>query len=123
MREDEFEGRPELSKKRATVLLIEGFLGFVVIGLLITSNAILLIDAQVGQEARDQIVDCTTPEGECAQRNQKATGEILQKIYQDGIDRETITRSVIIAAVACAKDPKNVTYEQVEKCVKDLTNG
>jgi hypothetical protein len=72
-----------------------------------------------GKQTRDRIADCTTPGGECYQEGQKRTGEAIQILYEQGIAREKITRTVVRLAAACADKPGSQTAQEILLCIEE----
>lgn len=52
------------------------------------------------------LVDCTTPKGECAERQQKQTAEVLKQIARHDE-----------ASTFCANKPEIKTLEQMRACI------
>lgn len=100
----ERDRHPELSKKKLIIDYFTIFLGVLATITLFTLLILVYQTLHAGQDARDQILDCTIPEGKCYLESQRRTGEALIAINEDGIRREVITRNTIIAAAACAKE-------------------
>ena len=61
------------------------------------------------QATLDLIRDCTQPEGECYQRSQDSTAEVVDNI---GL--------LSTYAAACADQPEQQTAEEIRACVLDL---
>lgn len=124
MLEDEFEGRPELVKKRARAFMLERFLiGIVAMYMLFTSSVVTVLavngymDRQTGNTTLEELVSCTSPEGECYQRGQENQAKAVQALIQASSDRHEVTREIVIAAAACAQD--NDTVREIRACVDD----
>jgi hypothetical protein len=63
-------------------------LQWLVIALLVVVIPLVVIDVWIAVENKrtgDAIIDCTTPEGDCFQRNQTRTGEVIQRILDGQI--------------------------------------
>lgn len=121
---DEFEGRPELVKKRARAFMLERFLiGIVAMYMLFTSSVVTVLavngymDRQTGNTTLEELVSCTSPEGECYQRGQENQAKAVQALIQASSDRHEVTREIVIAAAACAQD--NDTVREIRACVDD----
>lgn len=116
---DEFEGRPELVKKRARTYMAQRLFAGIIGLFIIVSMTLLVVNAIEATKTRAALVDCTTPAGQCYQEGQKRTAKVVEQLYQQGLDRENITREIIVIAAGCAADPENTTIESIEDCVNE----
>ena len=115
--EDEFEGRPDLVKKRARAFMFQrAFVAFLA-AFMVVSTTLLVVNAVQGFETRGTLLDCTTPDGGCYQDSQERSAEILRRVYEDGLAREAITRQIIVLASACAGDREHHNIDEIERCV------
>jgi len=114
---DEFTDRPNLDKKRVIVDWIGEFFRFATLLVVLISLGILIIQGQTGEEARDRLISCTTPEGKCYQNSQENTAKAIAQIFQDGVNREVVTRETILAAAACAQ--RFETFDAIKVCVEN----
>lgn len=119
MSTDEFEADPELLRKRAHSILVRNLLIAALILYMVTSLGFNSWNAIQGTKARAELLDCTTTQGKCFQRNQKQSGEIVQKI----VDEIVTTRHVSVLAAACSTDPalRDLTHAEridaIDLCV------
>jgi hypothetical protein len=119
---DEFEGRPELIKKRARTIFLRNTAIAAVLLYMLFSSGISTWSAITGYSARHQLLDCTTSEGECFQRNQADTGDLVQAI----VDEIVTTQHVSILAAGCSTDPTVVNdsmakaerIDAIDTCVR-----
>lgn len=111
----EFEDRPYLNRKRVIVLFVDGMFKFLVVVFFVVSMVLLLQNAKNGADARNRLLDCTTPEGTCFNEGQQRTAEAVKGIDSDGQDREKITRFTIIATQSCGK--VYVSLKDIQACV------
>ncbi len=104
---DEHYDRPDLVKKRTRVIIMDRlWRTFLSVVMLITIG-ILIYDVTVAAATREKIADCTTPNGECYQRGEERTGEVL-------IDVGEIVR----LTMACADKAGVQTEEEIQRCVE-----
>lgn len=115
---DEHNNREELIKQRGRVVLAERSLKLILALLILICLIFLVWDTYIGHQQRALLVDCTTEGGECYEEGQKRTAEFLEQVFQQGIDREQITRKIVIIASACADRPEVNTIQEVERCVE-----
>lgn len=114
--ENEFTDRPDLIKARArTLIATRLFIGFVVT-VLIAALAIMTINALVSFNTRATLVDCTIPEGQCYQRGQQQTANVVQQLIDANELDEVATRRIVILAAACVEQG-NSTAEEIQACV------
>lgn len=120
-REDEFDGRPELIQMRGRAILLQRIAVAVLVVYIIATLTLLAVNAIQSFQTRSALLDCTQPSGECFKDSQERSGAIIQDLidalHKEGLDREMVTRQIVIAAAACADDPGNDTVEQIEACV------
>jgi hypothetical protein len=107
------------TKKRARLIFWQWFTGGILLLWLVASTTLSLIAALEAHNARDQIVSCVIPDGECYEQNQKRTGHVVEELLEDGIQRETVTRATIIASVWCDEQPDVEGLAELEACVKN----
>lgn len=107
-------------KRKRWFLQARGLLGFLIIlalvaAMLVTSllaynidhrgrsNSPVLREIRTGNQI---LIDCTTPGHDCYEQGQQRTGEAIVRLNQ-----------IIVLASYCAKQPGNVTVEQIQACV------
>jgi hypothetical protein len=112
-------GEVKITKKRARLIFWQWFAGGILLLWLIVTTTLGAISAYEAHYARNQIVDCVSPGEPCYEESQKRTGKAVQKLLEDGIQRETITRATIIASVWCDEQPGVNGLAQLEACVKN----
>src|SRR5690242_13371205 len=98
MTEDEFTDRPELVKKRARAIFWQRMAIACVALYMVVSITLVVITSLQGVRARQILLDCTTPAGDCYQTNAKRTAGVVGNIKMD-------TKEVVVLAAACARDP------------------
>lgn len=126
MNVDEFEGRPELVKKRARALIFQrAFFGAIGI-FMVSSITLLVVNALQGQTTRDTLLDCTQPTGECSQRNQERTGVLIQQLIDNNSLGDIATQRIVVLAAACSEEPairdepvQSARIALLEACVND----
>ena len=113
----EYQGRPELVKKRArTIFLRNSVIGVIVVALGFSIALDTATNLSTGQ-TRDTLVDCVEPTGKCYQEGQERTGAAVTGIVVG-------TREVIIATQVCNNKYPNATVDELETCVdKEIKNG
>ena len=118
MKDDEFEGRPELIKKRAKAYRVEWFwralwfLGIVIV------MAMVVYDTIIGQRTRAHLTDCVVAGGECYQESQQRTAEAVRGIILGGRQDEIATRRIVALAAFCADKPGTQTEREIASCIK-----
>lgn len=114
--DDEFTNRPALQRKRAMAIMLQrATITLFVIYCIATMGMLLWLGVQ-GNASRRQLVDCTTPSGECYKEGQKRTAEAIQALIADN----QLTRDTVIAAITCGQDPANDTKGEVLACIKKM---
>lgn len=115
------ETTPNLIKKRARVILVQRILIGVVALYMLGTSAVATIAALVSLQARNAILDCVEPTGQCYQEGQKRTGEAVQSIVEGTLigteEISATTREVIHLTAFCADQPGAQTLTQIEACV------
>jgi hypothetical protein len=125
-RQDEFDGRPELIKKRAHAIIFKRLL-WAMAGIYIAGSLALLgINAYQGAQTRGVLVDCTDPKGDCATEGRKQTAQLIQQLIDSNSLGDVATQRVVVLAAACAEEPaiKAETSQAkrirlLEDCVND----
>lgn len=113
------ENRQDVVKARARVYAVETLWRWFWGTMIIVVIGFLFFNAIQGVQTRQEILSCTTPSGECYQEGQERTKNVVRELYEQGIDREQITRQIIVLAASCAGDERNRTAEAIERCVND----
>jgi hypothetical protein len=119
VRENEFEDRPELVKKRARALLALSVWKLFWVSMLFVILSILVFDAVQGVKARRELLDCTTPGGECFQESQQRTGAAVAAIVRQGAEDELVTRRILVFALVCVQHEGADTVQKLDRCVAD----
>lgn len=117
MPEDEFDGRPELVKKRARSILAERIWRTFQGATVAIALGALLLNAWQGSQTRQKLVDCTTPSGECYKENSRRTVVFLKQL----IDDNTQTRHIVVLTAACDDRPDVVSETDPVKHLDLLT--
>jgi hypothetical protein len=114
----------EVQKQRARYVVIQRSL--VVIGtvVLLVAFALLVFTSVQGYYARQELIDCTTPEGECYQEGQKETGKAVDAIVRETIENakplHADTRVMAAMAAYCSHQREAQTYQEMLDCIEDL---
>ena len=116
-RENEFDGRPELVKKRARSILIQRTLWAILGIYIVLSLAVLVSNALTGFQTRDTLVDCVDPQGQCYKDGQARTEDAIQRLIEANSLDEVATRRIVVLAAACAADVSNDTPDEIQACV------
>jgi hypothetical protein len=111
----EFDSRPELRKKRAMAMIVQRLMIALVVMYCFTTLTLLLVLGYQSQEQRNNLLDCTTPEGQCYQDGQRRTKEAIEALINDN----QLTRDTVVVAVACAQDRTNVSEEDILHCIQE----
>ncbi len=116
---NEFEGRPELVQKRARTIML--YRALIAVGLIYVFVTVTLVSVGtiIGFQTRSELLDCTTPTGDCYRDSQEQAARFLEQLYQEGLNREGVTRRIIVFAAACAQDATLNTVPEIEKCVNE----
>lgn len=103
-RKDEFDGRPELVKKRArsNFLLSLSIWGLVIF--MTAGMTLLVVNAVQGAQTRGILVDCTDPEGDCYQEGQDRTAVLIQQLIDANSLGDVATQRVVVLAAACSEE-------------------
>lgn len=117
IREDEFDGRPELIRHRARAVLAQRVMISIVAVFMAGAIALLVYNAIVGMGTRHALLDCTTPDGRCYGEGQERTGQVVQSILNANKLNEVATRRVVVVAASCASEPTNNTVNEIQACV------
>jgi cellobiose-specific phosphotransferase system component IIC len=79
------ETHPELIKKRGQVIALRRtFLAFVAL-IVVAGFTFLIFNAITATQARRELLDCTTPQGECNRRQQAQTSVAITNIVEQVI--------------------------------------
>lgn len=124
--EDEFYGRPELVKQRARALIWTR-IAWAIIGLFIISSlAILVFNAIQSISTRQALLDCTTPHGDCYEKGQKQTGDVIQQLIDASKADGDYTRHIVVITTSCAEEDaiqsepsRDVRITMIQNCVDD----
>lgn len=104
-RQDEFDRRPELVKKRARAYIWTRVAWAVVGVYILGSLALLCLNAISSIQTRDALLDCTQPSGNCAKENQRQTADIIQQLIDANSLGDIATQQVVVLAASCAEEP------------------
>lgn len=117
IRTDEFEGRPDLVKKRARTIILQRVALAVLAVYVVASLTILVLNALASFQTRDALLDCTQPTGECAREGQEQTAKIIQQLIDANRLNEVATRQIVVLAAACADQVGVDDVEEIQNCV------
>jgi hypothetical protein len=104
-REDEFDRRPELVKKRARAYIWTRVAWTIVSIYILGSLALLGLNAISSFQTRDALLDCTQPTGDCSQENHKETANVIQQLIDANSLGDVATQQVVVLAASCAEEP------------------
>jgi hypothetical protein len=107
----------DVVKKRAQVLLVQR--GFIVIGSLILMLilGLLVFDAVTAYTARKELLNCTTPPGECYEEGQKNTAKA---IVSGSALLHVDTRRVVILTTICQERLHTKDESELTTCVNRM---
>lgn len=94
-----------LDAQEKRVIILRQVLLIVLIIWVIGSTSALLYNAYVGSQTRATLVDCVQPTGKCAQRNQQATGQVVDSIIKSNRLDEVATRRIVVITESCGSQP------------------
>jgi hypothetical protein len=117
VREDEFDGRPELVKKRARVIIVKRAIASVIALFMLATLALLAYNAIQSIRTRNALLDCTTPTGQCYHQSQKRTGLLIESLINNLTTSDAVTRRIVILAASCADESQSQTVEEIQQCV------
>lgn len=115
--DNEFTERPELVKLRARTIRVQWAWNAFWIVVVVIVLGILTFDVLNGQAARKELLDCTTPGGECYREGNQRTADAIAQLIEANTLSEVATRRVVVIAAACAATLENPTTARVEQCV------
>jgi hypothetical protein len=110
---NEFDGRPELLKARARAIMLERLWRVLWIVIVAIVAALIVADIIIGTRARAELLDCTTPGGECYEKSQEQTGGAVADIVK-------FSRDASVAAAHCADAPGQQTLAEIRKCTNEI---
>lgn len=88
---------------------------FLLIAAAIVYGSIQIITLTEVKDTSARLLSCTDPNGECYKSGDRRSGAAIKTINE-------AQKQVVTIAAYCAKQPGNVTLEQIEDCVnKELT--
>lgn len=119
----EFENRPELVRKRGQFIFARNAF-YILLGFIVAiSLGIQTYNAVQGTRARNELLDCTTPEGQCYKESQKRTGEVVGQIVAqtlEGTGAQSLdTQKVVVEAAYCAASVDEVTEPLMKACLDE----
>src|SRR5262245_11037177 len=103
---DEYEGRPELLKKKERAEFITNVFKYAFVAFCVITLTIVTVNAIISFQTRNQLIDCTDPQGDCYRSGQQNSSQIIQ---------ELLHRNVLIGL--CTNKPDIKTPDQAEQCV------
>lgn len=92
------DGRPELSKTGRRVKVIGAALQGVLIALVALAVGVLVYNAYLGAQTRQELLDCTTPKGECYKESQERTGDVIAQLNE-------ANERIAVLTAACTGEP------------------
>jgi cellobiose-specific phosphotransferase system component IIC len=118
------ETHPELIKKRGQVIALRRtFLAFVAL-IVVAGFTFLIFNAITATQARRELLDCTTPQGECNRRQQAQTSvaitNIVEQVIEGAVPLHMDTRRIVILAAYCADREGAQARREIEECVYAL---
>lgn len=119
----------DLTTKRKRAILLGNLTVFMFIVFCVMALGFLLLSTWYDAQTKAEILDCTEPTGECYQQGESRMKGVVDQVLQDGIDRETVTRRVVIIAALCSEDPairdiadQSQRITAMERCVNREIN-
>jgi hypothetical protein len=109
MNYDEYEGRPDLAKKRDRAVTWVRALVIITCAYMIVVLSAVFANTLLSFSSRRTLLDCTQPTGHCYQEGQKRSAEIIAHVLQD-----------LHLALVCQDHPGHQTDEQITRCVRRL---
>lgn len=83
-----------ITKKRKQAILLGNLGALVLMGIVLASLAVLVVNAVIGLQSRGKLYDCTTVGGQC---------------YNEAIERANVraelTKDVIVLTAVCSEEP------------------
>lgn len=110
---NEFERRPELVKARARAHMASMAWRFVWVAVMTLIATLIVYDIIIGNQARAELLDCTTPGGECYEQGQKTTGDAVTNIVD-------ISRLASIAAAYCTDQSGSQSLKEIQTCTEQV---
>lgn len=121
-RVDEFDGRPELVKKRARAFILQRVFILAVSVFMTVSMIILVMNALASIKSRDILLDCTQPSGQCAKESQEETGKIIQNLIDANSLGDVATQRVVVLTAICAEEPEIKAEDVQDRRIELLTD-
>lgn len=122
IREDEFEGRPDLVKKRARTIILQRVAIGVVAAFMTAAMILLVLNALASIKSRNVLLDCTQPTGECAKDGQERTGKVIQNLIDANSLGDVATQRVVVLTAICSEEPE-IKAEPVQDRRIELLTG
>lgn len=117
-RANEFEGRPELVKKRARSIFGQAVVVALVVVVVLAALSILTINAIQSFKTRNTILDCTQINGTCHKESLRQTGIFLNKLVNANHNGDVKTQRITLAAAICSSKPENAGNQaKITACV------
>lgn len=114
----------ELVRQRGRLIVLQRSLVTIAAVVIVISFGVLLFSAVQGFFARQELLSCTTPEGECYKKGQENTARIVDSIVTKTIENarplHIDTRQVAILAAYCADKPGSQTPHEIQSCIYTL---
>lgn len=96
----------DLSIKKKRYIIISNLAALAVMVALLVGAAVMTINAYYGMSARNVLLDCVEPTGECFKEGQSRTGDVVQQLIEQNNLSEVATRRIVLLAAVCADDPE-----------------
>jgi hypothetical protein len=118
VRESEFEGRPELVKKRARSIFW-GRIGVTMLAIyIVVSLGVIVTNSVVSFSTRHTILDCTNTTGKCYKHGQKSTGELVRNLIEENHFGDLGTRRIVKFSAICSSVPNLAGNEhKINQCI------
>lgn len=126
-RADEFDGRPELVRKRARVIFFKNFAFGALITWMILVSIFLVYNGVVGIQSRSVLLDCTRPNknpSSCYVRGQERTADLITQLIDNSNAGDAKTQVIVYWSLVCinsdavpAEGTQNEQYRALVKCV------
>lgn len=109
---------PTVVRAKARVIMVEFIFRWFLVLVGVVILTLVVVDTLQGREVRRELVSCGVEGGACYERTQDNIEAAIQRIYEQGLDRERITRQIILLANAC-EDEQGPDLDAITECVNE----
>lgn len=123
-RKDEFDGRPDLVKKRAHTILWQRIAIAALMLYLLFSTTALLVNAYQGAQTRAVLLDCTQPDGDCNRESRQQTANFIKQLVDSNHFGDLATQEIVRDSAICSSKPENAgNAVRINKCINTRLNA